>query len=670
MRMGVILVMLWVFLPPAIAAWLLATRHDAAKLIRQNVAPKCSVVILVGHHRRGVGRIPLDGRLGLQQTAALFIGIPAMLATAAVFIPARSAKGVACKAVTIGLLISLVFLGEGVLCVVMSAPLFYLVALLVGAAIGASVVRGRNTRAPLPLLTLMSLMPMSLEGVLPIATFTRETVVSETRVVQAPAAAVGAAILERPRFDRPLPSLLAKGSPVRSPPASMATRFESRCVAARRASTAWNRGPARSCSSALKRGRASSAGARRRTTATCGTSSRGSPRMSNGKPSMRGRPGSRGRCGIAAISIRVVLRPDGALRGPACGRLSHRVGRHAMIDDQYLLVRAAAIYVAALLTAAAVVWRRPDQRTLAGALLAFAWNLPALLAVHLVAIGAGWWRYDVDGGVLLGMPVDLWLAWALLWGPVPAIAMPRVPLPAIALLAVLVDLVAMPAAAPVVQLGPSWLIGEFVSILVCLVPALLLARWTSADRHLVARACLQVLAFTGLLAWLIRSSRSKARTRRWIDPRTQPVWVLSLAVQCLAIPAILGLSAVQEFVTRGRGTPVPFDPPRHIVTTGIYAYVANPMQLSAVLFLFLLAMIVGNVWVASAGLIAHIYSVGLAGWDEKEDLRVALRRGVDRVPAAGAEMDSAMAPVVRRDRDRHAVCLRRMRRVPAGRGLV
>ena len=87
-----------------------------------------------------------------------------------------------------------------------------------------------------------------------------------------------------------------------------------------------------------------------------------------------------------------------------------------MIDDRYLLVRAAAVYVTALLTAAAVLWRRPDQRTLAGALLAFAWNLPALLMVHVAAIAAGWWSYDADGGLLLGMPVDLWLAWAVLWG--------------------------------------------------------------------------------------------------------------------------------------------------------------------------------------------------------------------------------------------------------------
>ena len=50
-------------------------------------------------------------------------------------------------------------------------------------------------------------------------------------------------------------------------------------------------------------------------------------------------------------------------------------------------------------------------------------------------------------------------------------------------LAMLVDSIAMPAAAPVVQLGPAWLIGEGVSIFLCLLPAQLLAAGR-ADRHL------------------------------------------------------------------------------------------------------------------------------------------------------------------------------------------
>ena len=54
--------------------------------------------------------------------------------------------------------------------------------------------------------------------------------------------------------------------------------------------------------------------------------------------------------------------------------------------------------------------------------------------------------------------------------------------------------------------------------------------------------------------------------------------------------------------------------------TGLYAYVRNPMQLSAVILLLLLGIALQNFWIAAAGAMAHIYSDGLAGWDENEDL--------------------------------------------------
>lgn len=289
-------------------------------------------------------------------------------------------------------------------------------------------------------------------------------------------------------------------------------------------------------------------------------------------------------------------------------------------EDRYLIVRAAAIYVAILITIAAAMARRPDRRALAGALLASAWNLPSLLALHLVATRLGWWTFDADGGLLLGMPVDLWLAWTLLWGAAPAIGLRSWPLPAVASAALAFDLLLMPLGEPVVRLGSNWLIGEFIGLALCLVPAQLLARWTAEDRHLAWRAALQVIAFGGIAVFLLPAIAIDASGSAWHNPLTQPTWVLSLMVQLLAVPAIIGLSAVQEFATRGGGTPIPYDPPRRIVTTGVYAYVANPMQLSAVVLLLLLGLAIGNVWVAAAGFMAHVYSTGLARWDEHDDL--------------------------------------------------
>ena len=292
-----------------------------------------------------------------------------------------------------------------------------------------------------------------------------------------------------------------------------------------------------------------------------------------------------------------------------------------MIDDPYLLVRGGAVYLAVAGVAIAGISRRPDRHSLIGALLALAWTVPALLLVHLTAMLAGWWSFDASGGELFEFPVDLWLAWAVLWGPVPAIAFPRTPLWMIVIAALLVDLAAMPAAAPVVDLGPNWLIGEALALACCIVPAQLLARWTRDDRRLAARATLQVIAFSTLTGVLIPAIAVAGSGSTVTNPLDLSPEYVSIVLQLLAVPAILGLSAVQEFVTRGHGTPVPLDPPRRLVTTGPYAYVANPMQLAAIVILLAIAAALGNIWIAVAAVIAHVYSIGLAGWDEGEDLR-------------------------------------------------
>jgi protein-S-isoprenylcysteine O-methyltransferase Ste14 len=314
-----------------------------------------------------------------------------------------------------------------------------------------------------------------------------------------------------------------------------------------------------------------------------------------------------------------------------------------ILDDRYLLVRAASLYLAVMLTAVACLWRRPGHRAVVAAGLALAWNVPAILALQVLAMRAGWWDFDARGGLLLGMPVDLFLAWAWLWGVVPALVFRTQPIAAVVAIVLAFDLIAMPAASPVLRLGPHWWIGEAIGLVGVLVPGQLLARWTARDEHLEARAVLQVLAFSGIVMFVlpavaIEGSASAMSGRRfWSNPFDRPLWQVSLLVQVLAFPGLIGLSAVQEFVERGRGTPIPFDPPRRLVTTGLYAYVGNPMQLSAVVLLIVLGLVLRNAWVSAAGLMAHLYSTGLAGWDEDVDLRgrfgsdwTAYRRSVRR----------------------------------------
>src|SRR5687767_11021000 len=152
------------------------------------------------------------------------------------------------------------------------------------------------------------------------------------------------------------------------------------------------------------------------------------------------------------------------------------------------LIRALGLIVPLGLTLALWAWRRPARRPAAAVLLACAWNVPALLVVQLLAARFGWWHFEARGGLLLGMPFDLYLGWVLLWGAIPLLAFPRARFSVMAAIMLVVDLCLMPACRPVVQLGERWLVGEGVALALCLVPSQLLARWTLRERHLARRA--------------------------------------------------------------------------------------------------------------------------------------------------------------------------------------
>jgi hypothetical protein len=91
-------------------------------------------------------------------------------------------------------------------------------------------------------------------------------------------------------------------------------------------------------------------------------------------------------------------------------------------------------------------------------------------------------------------------------------------------------------------------------------------------------------------------------------------------MQIVLLLAIPGISAVQEFVQRGQGTPIPYDPPQSLVTTGIYRYLANPMQLSCTIVLLVWGILLASPWLAAAALISLVYCAGIARWDERADL--------------------------------------------------
>lgn len=89
----------------------------------------------------------------------------------------------------------------------------------------------------------------------------------------------------------------------------------------------------------------------------------------------------------------------------------------------------------------------------------------------------------------------------------------------------------------------------------------------------------------GLVPWLI--------TRWDAAPGTSPA--LAVAGALLVVPAVwLVVSAFVRFAVDGLGTPAPIAPPKHLVVTGVYRHVRNPMYVAVVAAILGQAAILGS----------------------------------------------------------------------------
>lgn len=282
--------------------------------------------------------------------------------------------------------------------------------------------------------------------------------------------------------------------------------------------------------------------------------------------------------------------------------------------------RAAVLLIPFLIAGATILLAAPAKRIVAGAFIASLWNLTTLTLANLVAVRMGWWTFNANGALLMGLPFDVLLGWSVWWGAALFLMFNGRHLPLAFIAALWIDLVAMPRLSPLVELGDSWLWGEALVLIACFLPGWLIASFTARDKHVGWRAAAQALV-TGILMFVMlpavileHAGRSVWEAWQW------PAWQQSALLNALLIPVVLGLAGSQEFAERGHGTPIPFDPPKRLVVTGPYAYVANPMQICIVWTLLVLGIAYQSVLLAAAAGMAVIYALGVVRWHHAIDL--------------------------------------------------
>ncbi len=171
---------------------------------------KSWIVICVVVAMASLGYRILD-RNHLEQSSLLFIGIPLFLSIALACAPKpKSATGVIMKGITLALLLSGILLIEGVVCILMAAPLFY----LVGGVIGHNVDRAKE-RKKLNSCIVGVLLVCSLEGVVDALSFERAESVTVECEVELPIEEARELLIQGPQFDLDeIPAFFRLGFPL------------------------------------------------------------------------------------------------------------------------------------------------------------------------------------------------------------------------------------------------------------------------------------------------------------------------------------------------------------------------------------------------------------------------------------------------------------------------
>ncbi len=128
----------------------------------------------------------------------------------------------------------------------------------------------------------------------------------------------------------------------------------------------------------------------------------------------------------------------------------------------------------------------------------------------------------------------------------------------------------------------------------------------------------RVLAIVGSAVFLVIAPGFVAGLAPWwishwrVAPRFLGIWLFRPIGGVLVVLGAIGLlDSFARFALKGLGTPAPVFPTRHLVVTGLYRYVRNPMYVAVVSTILGQGLIFGNLrlleYGATVWLLFHLF---------------------------------------------------------------
>jgi hypothetical protein len=163
------------------------------------------------------------------------------------------------------------------------------------------------------------------------------------------------------------------------------------------------------------------------------------------------------------------------------------------------------------LTLSVTFLRNLTPRAQIAGLFAFLYGVTATFVGHSLAVWIGWWHYGWDALMLNGLPADVVIGGAILFGPGLYFSFPNTRL-LILLLPIIIGLhgTIFRSLEPLVFAGPNWFLGILFVFATAHLPAIYLAKWTETDTQLPFRCALLAVMTGGMIFVVIPSLIMKA----------------------------------------------------------------------------------------------------------------------------------------------------------------